>query len=64
MTGSCGLYILSTSKEHEEQLEHDLDKAKSSAQAEINQLETELKEMKKKLSDQEKRISGQNNYHE
>ena len=49
---------VSTSKEHEQKLERDLDMAKRSAQAVINQLETELKEMKKKLSDQENQISG------
>ena len=60
----CILSLVSTSKKHEEQLERDLDMAKRSAQAVINQLETELKVMKKKLSDQEKQISGKNNYHE
>ena len=53
----CHCFLsVSTSSKHKQQLERQLDMAKRSAQAEINQLKKELKEMK------QKQPTGNNNY--
>lgn len=49
---------VSTSNEHEEQLEQEL----SSAQAQITELKNDLEKMKRKLSVEKKQITGKNNY--